>query len=203
VISAGVRHEPIQEHRRPSTANGTCGQSSASTSAITTGTARTSPSSNDRPARTARWPRGELAGALTGLPQLPGRPTIRGPYPPVPGTVSRGDAAGGAIGGAGAGDVHRDHPSAPGPGHAGVGGHADPDPRTLRAALNAAIRQGLIGENAAAKAELPRARRSSWWCGRRTGSNSDSGPRWRCGPQARPPSSWPPSTGIAYARPTI
>ena len=37
-------------------ANGTCGQSSASTPATTTGTARTSPASNGRPTRTAASP---------------------------------------------------------------------------------------------------------------------------------------------------
>ena len=40
---------------------------------------------------------------------------------------------------------------------------------TLRAALNAAVRRGLIGENAASRAELPRARRPravGWTAGR-------------------------------------
>ena len=47
-------HEPSAPTGCSSTANGTCGQSSASTPAITTGTARTSPASNDHPTTTAR-----------------------------------------------------------------------------------------------------------------------------------------------------
>jgi len=47
-------HEPSAPTGCSSTANGICGRSSASTPAITTGTARTSPASNDHPTRTAK-----------------------------------------------------------------------------------------------------------------------------------------------------
>jgi hypothetical protein len=47
-------HEPSAPTGCSSTTNGTCGRSSASTPVITTGTARTSPASNDHPTRTAK-----------------------------------------------------------------------------------------------------------------------------------------------------
>jgi len=46
--------EPSAPTGCPFTANGTCDQSSASTPPITTGTPRTSPASNDHPARTVK-----------------------------------------------------------------------------------------------------------------------------------------------------
>jgi hypothetical protein len=60
---------------------------------------------------------------------------------------------------------------------------------TLRAALNAAIRRGLITDNPAARAELPRARRPGRSCGRRTGWGSGgsrgNGLPSPCGPCGR------------------
>ena len=47
-------HEPSAPTGCSSTANGTCGRSWASTPAITTGTGRTSPASNDNPTRTTK-----------------------------------------------------------------------------------------------------------------------------------------------------
>ena len=49
-----ARHEPSAPTGCSSTANGTCGQSWASTPSTTTGTARTSPASNDRPTTTTK-----------------------------------------------------------------------------------------------------------------------------------------------------
>jgi hypothetical protein len=54
---APARDEPPEDRtpvRTFATVNGTCGPSSASTPDITTGTARTSPASNDRPTRTTK-----------------------------------------------------------------------------------------------------------------------------------------------------
>jgi hypothetical protein len=77
---------------------------------------------------------------------------------------------------------------------------------TLRAALNAAIRRGLISGNPAARAELPRGAVLGRWCGRRTGSGSGAGPgsgrRSRCGPLGRPPGSWTRSGGTGCMPPT-
>jgi hypothetical protein len=50
----GAPREPSAPTGCSSTANGTCGQSWASTPPITTGTARTSPASNDRLTRAAK-----------------------------------------------------------------------------------------------------------------------------------------------------
>ena len=75
---------------------------------------------------------------------------------PVPG----GGAAGRADRRAGAGDVHRDHPPAPRPGHAGLGRHLDPDPR--HPAGRAERRDPPRAAHARTRppsAELPRARR--------------------------------------------
>jgi hypothetical protein len=56
-----VPHEPSALTGCSSTANGTCGRSSASMSVVTTGTGRISPASNDRPTETTkltfRWTR--------------------------------------------------------------------------------------------------------------------------------------------------
>jgi hypothetical protein len=49
-----AQHEPSALTGCLSTANGTCGQSWASMSAITTGTVRTSPASNDHPTEMTR-----------------------------------------------------------------------------------------------------------------------------------------------------
>jgi hypothetical protein len=77
---------------------------------------------------------------------------------------------------------------------------------TLRAALNAAIRQELISENPASRAELPRARRPRavvWTPARvehwqRTGN----APPWRYGPWRRPRSSCGPSPVTGCMPPT-
>ena len=58
----------------------------------------------------------------------------------------------------------------------GVGRDVDLDGATLRAALNGAIRRGLITDNPAARMELPRARRPRRRCVRRTGSGSGAAP---------------------------
>jgi hypothetical protein len=50
-------HEPSVPTGCSSTANGTCSQSSASTPPITTGTARTSPASNDHPTKMTKTTR--------------------------------------------------------------------------------------------------------------------------------------------------
>ncbi len=66
---------------------------------------------------------------------------------------------------------------------------------TLRAALNAAMRRGLITDNPASQAELPRARRprAVVWTSERVErcSAPASTPQWRCGLWRRPPSSCP------------
>jgi len=77
---------------------------------------------------------------------------------------------------------------------------------TLRAALNAAIRRGLISDNPAARAELPRAwrPRAVVWTPYRVGQWRQSGqrPRSRCGPPRRPPGSWTRSGGTGCMPPT-
>ena len=78
---------------------------------------------------------------------------------------------------------------------------------TLRAALNAAIRRGLLTENPAAKAELPRAHVGRGrWCGRPSGSSSGTGPASappsRCGPRRRPRNSSLRSKGTGCMPPT-
>ncbi len=84
------------------------------------------------------WPRrqrgdhhGPVAGALAGLPHLPGvvdRPRLRRARAPVPAAAPRPDPAGRADHRARAGHVHRDHPPAPGHRPPGDGGDAGPDP---------------------------------------------------------------------------
>ncbi|HUZ34729.1 MAG TPA: hypothetical protein VMV17_00205 [Streptosporangiaceae bacterium] len=77
---------------------------------------------------------------------------------------------------------------------------------TLRAALNAAIRRGLIADNPASRAELPRARRPGavvWTPARSSsGSATGNGLRSRSGRPPRPRSSWPRSRGIGCMPPT-
>jgi hypothetical protein len=77
---------------------------------------------------------------------------------------------------------------------------------TLRAALNAAIRRRLIGENPASRAELPRARRprAVVWTPARVEHWQHTGehPPWRCGPPRRPRSSSTPSPVTGCTPPT-
>jgi len=76
---------------------------------------------------------------------------------------------------------------------------------TLRAALNAALRRGLIGDNPAGRAELPRSRcpRAVVWTSERTQHWQRTGePRWsRCGPRRRPCSSSAQSRVTGCTRP--
>src|SRR6266536_4662484 len=77
---------------------------------------------------------------------------------------------------------------------------------TLRAALNAAIRRGLITGNPASRAELPRARRprAVVWTPYRAGhwKRTGDGARSRCGPPRRPRSSSTPSSITGCMPPT-
>src|ERR1700752_1666794 len=78
---------------------------------------------------------------------------------PVTGTVPGADSAGGAVGCPRAGHVHGDYPSPSGAGSPMSAGTLSRIRAPLRAALNAAIRSGLIADTPASRAELPRARR--------------------------------------------
>jgi hypothetical protein len=76
---------------------------------------------------------------------------------------------------------------------------------TLRAALNAAIRHGLITGNPARHVELPPARRphAVVWTANRVAHWQATGerPRSRCGPPRRPPSSCTPSAATGCMPP--
>jgi hypothetical protein len=76
---------------------------------------------------------------------------------------------------------------------------------TLRAALNAAIRRGLITDNPAGRAELPRTRRPRAVVWTRSGLSTGSAPasirRWRCGSRRRPRASCSPSKTTGCTRP--
>jgi hypothetical protein len=78
---------------------------------------------------------------------------------------------------------------------------------TLRAALNAAIRRGLLTENPAAKSELPRARRprAVVWTPYRVEQwrEPGNGLRSRYGPLSRPRSSGPASKSTGCMPPII
>lgn len=75
---------------------------------------------------------------------------------------------------------------------------------TLRAALNAAIREGLLTDNPARWIELPAHRRphAVVWTRARVAAWKAGGPvrRSRFGPPRTPPGSWPPSRATSYGR---
>jgi hypothetical protein len=125
---------------------------------------------------------GGLAGALAGLPYLSGgvhRPRVCRVRAPLSRPVPGGGAADRADDRAGAGDVHRDHPPAPGAGHPGVGRDADPDPCHAARGAERCDPPRLDHRQPAAKAELPRARRprAVVWTPYRVGQWRRSGER--------------------------